>query len=185
MARRSHARWLAALLGLSAVWVLAVCAPAFAHAQLLEATPAAGAKVSGSPEQVRLRFNEPIDAEFDPVKVFNSSGKRVDQDDAHVSAADARVLVADLNPLPKGNYEVEWRATSVDGHVVNGKYSFTVTSGANGAQGAGRPEEPQNQGGSESGETNRIALYSGLSIGALALVALAFAGASFVRGRKP
>ena len=93
------------------------CSPALAHATLRE-SPASGASLRGTPEQVRLRFSEPVDAEFDPVRVFDAEGERVDEDDARVDPEDARVLPAGLEDLPQGSYRVEWRVTSVDGHVV-------------------------------------------------------------------
>ena len=37
-----------------------------------------------------------------------------------------------LPPLPSGAYAVRYRVLSVDGHVLEGAYSFTVAGGANG-----------------------------------------------------
>jgi methionine-rich copper-binding protein CopC len=42
---------------------------------------------------MRLRVNEPVDAEFDPLKVYDAEGNRVDEDDARIDPNDARVLV--------------------------------------------------------------------------------------------
>ena len=87
-----------------AVW----CTPAQAHARLLQESPASGASLEESPEQVRLRFSEPVDAEFDPLRVFDAEGDRVDEDDARADPDDARVLVVGLENLPRGS----WTATS-------------------------------------------------------------------------
>ena len=35
-------------------------------------------------------------------------------------------MLADLEKLPEGAYTVEWRITSIDGHVVEGRYGFAV-----------------------------------------------------------
>ena len=43
-----------------------------------------------------------------------------------------RLLSVALPPLPGGAYAVRYRVLSVDGHVVEGAYSFTVAGGANG-----------------------------------------------------
>ena len=36
----------------------------------------AGRRSVQAPEHVRLRFNEPVDAAFDPLKVYDAQGKR-------------------------------------------------------------------------------------------------------------
>jgi methionine-rich copper-binding protein CopC len=125
--RRNKVR-LAALLGLSAAWLLLLCSPALAHATLVETYPADADTLAESPEQVRLRFDEPIEAAFDPVKVYDQQGDRVDEDDARVDPNDAKVLVGGLEELPDGSYTVEWRVTSIDGHIIDDTYQFAVAA---------------------------------------------------------
>jgi copper transport protein len=132
-ATRRHAALLAAL---TAAWLVLACAPALAHANLVEASPPRGGKVSKPPERVELRFSEPVDAEFDPVVVRAAGGARVDTHDARVDPEDARVVLADLQKLPEGSYTVKWRVTSIDGHVVEGRYTFAVV-----AAGKDRPSD--------------------------------------------
>lgn len=178
-------RRLIALLGLSAVWLILSCTPVLAHARLLQTDPANGARLSQPPEQVRLSFDEPIEAEFTPVKVSDQQGNRVDRDDARVDPNDARVLTADLEELPEGTYTVEWRVTSADTHPVNGTYRFTVTgTGTDESQGAtqagedvgdsgGQPSdqtEPGVQG--TGGITDHIVHIVGLGLGTLIFLAL-------------
>lgn len=130
MGRLAIVSWLAA------TWLLLACVPALAHANLVGATPPQGGEVSKPPEQVELRFSEPVDAEFDPVVVRDADGARVDAHDARVDPEDARVVLADLEKLSEGSYTVEWRVTSIDGHVVEGRYGFAVA-----AAGEDRPSE--------------------------------------------
>jgi copper transport protein len=128
MTKSATKRRAALLAGLAAAWLVLACAPALAHANLVEASPPQGAEVSKPPERVELRFNEPVDAEFDPVVVRNAGGARVDAHDARVDPEDARVVLADLESVPKGSYTVKWRVTSIDGHVVEGRYAFAVAA---------------------------------------------------------
>ncbi len=130
MAVGSYTRLPAALFGLSVVWLLLLCGPALAHAELIEAYPADGDALAESPDQVRLQFTEPIEAAFDPVKVYDQQGNRVDEDDVRVDPDDAKVLVAGLKELPEGSYTVEWRVTSIDGHIVDDTYQFGVAASA-------------------------------------------------------
>jgi copper resistance protein C len=177
---------LAVILALCALCLLFWGTPALAHARLLQAEPAAGATLENSPEQVRLRFSEPVDAEFSPLEVYGPDGGRVDRDNARVDSGDARVVEADLAyDLPEGSYEVQWRVTSIDAHVVEGRYSFAVVaaagqspSDAGAAEGARaqqdvqrREQKPAPTGGAP-GTSAPILAYSVLSLGALALVAL-------------
>jgi methionine-rich copper-binding protein CopC len=164
---------LAAFLWLSVVWLLLSCVPALAHATLLQETPAAGTELGAPPDEVRLRFNEPVDAEFDPLKVYDSEANRVDEDDARIDPNDARVLVDGLKELPKGSYRVEWRVTSVDGHVVSGEYGFSVTGSGgqdakNDANNGDQPVTRNDEG--IFGVFPRTVVYGALSIGVLALV---------------
>jgi copper transport protein len=119
---------LAVALGLVAAWLLLSCSPALAHATLVEASPPQRGTVYKPPERVELRFSEPVEAGFDPVVVRDEHRHRVDEHDARVDPEDARVVLADLEELPEGTYEVEWRVTSIDGHVVEGRYGFAVAS---------------------------------------------------------
>lgn len=187
-------RRLAVFLGLSAVWLVALCAPAQAHAQFVSAEPARGAELQQTPEQVRIRFSEPVEAEFSPVEVRNPQGERVDRDNARIDPQDARVVVEDLGgDLSDGTYTVEWRVTSVDGHAIDGTYRFTVASaGAETSQKAaladseaGRDNSGQQAGRESPQSTNNVLLYSALSLGALVIVVLAAAVVLRMRRREP
>ena len=128
MPKSATRRRAAVLAELACAWLLLACAPALAHANLVEASPPQGSEVSKPPERVELRFSEPVDAEFDPVVVRAAGGARVDAHDARVDPKDARVVLADLERAPEGPYTVEWRVTSIDGHVVEGRYDFAVVA---------------------------------------------------------
>jgi methionine-rich copper-binding protein CopC len=177
-------RRLAALLGLSAVWLVLLCAPALAHARLLEMYPAEGVTLAQSPEQVQLRFNEPIEAEFSPLEVSDQQGNRVDEVNARISSNDARLLVIDLEELSEGFYTVEWRVTSADGHPVSGTYRFAVdSSAADAEEGAGEPIQPIEQ--SAKQEDGRVGggITQTAVLGVLLVGALAVAGFVLLRRR--
>src|SRR3712207_3620642 len=148
MTPRAGSRWLLTLLWLSAVWLLLSCVPALAHARLVQEEPADGATLAESPDRVELRFSEPVDAEFSPLEVRDSDGNRVDKDNARVDPDDARVLVVDLKELTEGSYTVQWRVTSIDGHVVEGSYGFAVTD----ARGDQPPNDAREAGGQPAKE---------------------------------
>lgn len=146
---------LAPVLWISAAWLLLACAPALAHANLIEATPPQGGRLHAPPERVELRFSEPVDAGFDPVVVRDADGARVDEGDGRVDPEDARVVLANLEELPEGSYTVRWRVTSIDGHVVDGRYRFAVADRVaqdEDAHGGGDPRVEEDRG---TGQTGR------------------------------
>ena len=155
------------------MWLVLSCAPALAHARLEEAYPADGSTLSGSPEQVQLLFNEPVEAEFDPLKVYDQGGDRVDEDNARVSPNNRKLLVANLEELPEGSYAVDWRVTSADAHPVNGTRQFAVDASV--AGGVGEPIEPIERSAKQeevSGLNTHIIHIVVLGLGALVLLVL-------------
>lgn len=114
------ARWLA--LGA----MLAAATPAAAHAVLVRSTPPARATLAEPPERVQLWFNERLEPAYSSLSVWNAAGAQVDARDAAVGADDPKRLGATLPPIPAGAYVVKYRVLSVDGHVVDSSFPFTV-----------------------------------------------------------
>jgi copper resistance protein C len=100
--------------------------PAFAHAHLVKAQPAAGGTLHDPPSEVTLRFNEKLEPKFSSIVVRDSTGKQVDKGDAAVDKADRMLIRVPLPPLEPGVYKVEWRAMSADTHKINGDFTFKV-----------------------------------------------------------
>lgn len=94
-----------------------------AHAQLRGAEPAARALLPAPPEEVRLRFNEPIT----PLQArwFWPDGTVTDVE-ARAQGADLVVPVPD--GLGQGTHALSWRVVSGDGHAVGGTHVFSIGS---------------------------------------------------------
>ena len=99
---------------------------AVAHAFLDRAVPAVGSQVRGAPTSVTLWFTQELEPAFSTVKVLNAQGREVESADKSVESRERSVLRASLSPLAAGTYRVVWRALSVDGHVTEGDFTFTV-----------------------------------------------------------
>jgi copper transport protein len=114
-----------AIAGALAVGAVAAAAlPALAHAGVTTASPAAHAQLSGSPPYVDLRFNsEVIGAE--QVQVHDGAGRPVSTGPVEVLDGGRRVR-ARIPTLSSGDYVVDWRALSRDGHLSLGRYGFSV-----------------------------------------------------------
>jgi methionine-rich copper-binding protein CopC len=78
---------------------LATAGPVLAHAKLVESDPAGGDVLAKPPQQVSLRFDEPVQFEetggaaldpLDPINVYNEKGTRVDEGSTRASPDDPR-----------------------------------------------------------------------------------------------
>jgi copper transport protein len=56
---------------------LAMTASGTAHAKLVRTVPVAGADLARQPESVTFYFNEPVEASFGVIRVFNVQGVEV------------------------------------------------------------------------------------------------------------
>ena len=102
--------------------LLAMTGPAFGHAHLSKAAPAANASV-GAPQEIVLTFTEPLERAFSTIEVTDATGKKVQTDKTQVKD---NVMRLPLKPLPAGIYKVDWRVLSVDTHKSQGSFRFTV-----------------------------------------------------------
>ena len=113
------------------VALLLGAAPAFAHTRLESSDPADKSSVDTAPESVSLTFNEDISAEFASISVVGPDGTNYAT--GPVSTAGGQVGTA-VSPLgPAGAYEIGYRVVSDDGHPVQGKVTFTLTTPGPGA----------------------------------------------------
>jgi copper transport protein len=99
--------------------------PALAHSTLVATQPARDAIVDEPPGRVLLRFDEPIEAALGSVRVYDGSGRRVD-DDRVVKPRPDSVAVGIEDELSRGTYTVAWRAVSADSDPINGAWVFHV-----------------------------------------------------------
>jgi methionine-rich copper-binding protein CopC len=110
--------------------LLAVCLAApdlgWAHAYLVKSSPARRAVLTRPPAEVQLWFNERLEAAFSSVSVVDRDGRQVDRGDVRVGPDDPKRLSVGVPPLPPGTYTVRYRVLSVDGHLVESQFSFTI-----------------------------------------------------------
>lgn len=105
-------------------------APAMAHAMLVKAEPARRAQLTQTPSQVRLWFNEEVEKDYASLSVLDPAKSPVTDISPQIAADDPKAIVLALPELAPGKYTVKFRVLSVDGHVVDSSYDFTVKSKA-------------------------------------------------------
>ena len=115
------------LAGAAAACALVVPAAASAHAYLVKTVPAQSAILNGPPRSVQLTYDEAVEPRFATISVTDARGRELTTAPVGRSPADPDTLVVPLKPqLPQGWYLVYWRAISVDGHPVQGAYTFAI-----------------------------------------------------------
>jgi copper resistance protein C len=103
-----------------------LAAPVFAHSLLVRSQPGRGTTVARAPERVQLWFSERLEPAYATLSVWSEAGAQVDAGDAAVDTGDPRVLSTNAPNLVPGRYTVRYRVLSVDGHVVESSFTFTV-----------------------------------------------------------
>lgn len=98
---------------------------ALAHSFLVEATPSSKDHVATSPKTIKLRFGGGVEPKYSKLTVESADGKVLGEGSIGTPEK-PRELSMDSPELTPGKYVVRYRVLSVDGHVVEGNYEFTV-----------------------------------------------------------
>src|SRR5918998_3793443 len=88
----------------------------WAHAFPVESEPGAGATVTKTPFDVRVRFNTELEPIFSKLRVDNCHGYMVSNGEGHVDLSDSTLLLTHVPKVPAGIYHVYWNVISHDGH---------------------------------------------------------------------
>lgn len=117
------------LLAVVSVWLFCLVGPtsAFAHAELVNSSPAANAAIKSAPAELRLGFSERVEIAFSKVSFTGAAKEKVETGPMTLDAKDDKVLVVPVRtPLAPATYSVEWSVVSADGHKSKGGFHFTV-----------------------------------------------------------
>ena len=99
-------------------------ASTFAHAVLLESSPALKSSISGPDVPLRLRFNVRVDAARSRLTLVDPDGSL---QTLEISRQDPpNMLSAQARGLRPGVYRLRWQVLASDGHITRGEIPFTV-----------------------------------------------------------
>ncbi len=109
----------------------ATARPASAHNVLRSTSPADGTIVDTVPSQIVLTFDEPAIAMGTKFSVTGPDGP--------AAAGPARLVDNTVHQgivagAVAGEYTVQWRVTSADGHPIDGAFSFTARAAGGGTE---------------------------------------------------
>lgn len=108
--------------GCTAALLLAFATAATGHSESDASQPADGATLDEAPNEIRIRFEQPI--RITAVRITDDAGDEYDV--TYDRGETTESLVATPESLSSGAYTVEWRGLSDDGHPASGKFEFRV-----------------------------------------------------------
>ena len=109
---------------------------ASAHAILESSSPTPSALLASSPKEIRLDFDERVEATLGDVRVYDSEQREVANSKTVRSSSDPSIVTADVPTLQNGVYVVVWRVVSADGHPVSGAFPFEIGTKSTGTSAA-------------------------------------------------
>jgi copper transport protein len=109
---------------------------ASAHAVLESSSPAPSALLASSPKEIRLDFDEQVEATLGDIRIYDSEQREISIEKTVRSSADASVVSAGVPTLKNGVYVVVWRVVSADGHPVSGAFPFEIGAKSTGTSAA-------------------------------------------------
>lgn len=131
---RPRHRSAALLLGLLAAFALlfgaALASPsaAVAHDQLLSSSPADGETLDAAPSEATLEYSGEIQPIGLEILVSDASGTAIELPDEPVVSG--MTVTQALPTLAPGDYTLDWRVVSGDGHPIAGSIAFSVAGAA-------------------------------------------------------
>ncbi|NOT23080.1 MAG: copper resistance protein CopC [Nitrospiraceae bacterium] len=111
------------------VMAMAIClhvTPVLAHAALVKTEPPRRAILAKAPSQVQLWFNEEIESAYASLIVLDINKNPVTEVKPQLASDNQKSIVLPLPELTPGKYAVKFRVLSLDGHVIQSSFDFTV-----------------------------------------------------------
>jgi len=102
-------------------------APCFAHAILVDSTPAPNAHLPAGPLAIRFRYNSRIDTARSKLTLSGPDGTETR---LAIEDADAPALLSARATVGPGGYTLRWQVLAVDGHITRGTVPFSVDAPA-------------------------------------------------------
>lgn len=112
-----------------------------AHVELVSSFPSAGANLLIVPTEVTITFDDELDPDLSHFEVTDAASVEVGSGAVDLTVADRNVMTGPVTITAPGVYTVSYTVGGVDGHVLQGAFSFgyqatSVIPGPTGGEGA-------------------------------------------------
>jgi copper resistance protein C len=105
---------------------LALVSPALAHSELVSSDPPDKTVLAASPAVITLTFSEAMDPAKSSFRLVGPAGEV----GTGMVADDPTRMTLDGLDLTPGGYEIQWTSAALDGDIVRGTLTFTVSEPA-------------------------------------------------------
>jgi copper resistance protein C len=114
---------------LASIAFTATAESASAHAAFISSEPRANARVTALPERVVIHVaKKQATREGDPIQVFDPNGVRIDNGETLVSDGGGTISVGLVaGGRRSGAYNVVYTITSADTHIIQNRFTFSLT----------------------------------------------------------
>jgi methionine-rich copper-binding protein CopC len=96
-----------------------------AHTKKEATQPADGAVLAASPEVIGMTFNTPMRVTLLSLTDQDGTKHTLTRTD---NMQPGSQFIAEPPALPAGEYKIDWRGLSADGHPMQGAFSFEITN---------------------------------------------------------
>ena len=97
-----------------------------AHAALVKSDPPRRASLSLPPKQIQLWFNEQVEGSYASITVLDSKKNSMTENRPEVVLNDPKSIILNLPQMEPGRYTVRYRVMSVDGHIIESNFDFSI-----------------------------------------------------------
>jgi methionine-rich copper-binding protein CopC len=108
----------------TAASMVAVPAVVLGHVELTSSSPEAGDNLDTAPSEVSISFDDELDPDLSSFTVTDAGGNEVGSGEVDLTVADRNVLNGSVSITDPGIYTVHYTVAGVDGHVLEGAFSF-------------------------------------------------------------
>ncbi len=100
----------------------------YEHASVERSNPSESQSLSTPPTKVDVNFSDPVDIRFSQIKVLDSNGKQIQENDLHYINGNQKALSVSLPPnLKNGIYTIATKVLDqTDGHVTEYLFAFGI-----------------------------------------------------------
>lgn len=121
---------LAALIAVvgAAISLVAIPVAVMGHVELVSSSPNVGANLDTAPTEVTITFDDELNPEKSSFTVTDADRNQVGSGDVDLTVADRNVLNGPVSISDPGVYTVTYTVAGVDGHEIDGTFSFGFNS---------------------------------------------------------
>jgi methionine-rich copper-binding protein CopC len=112
------------LIALATMALLAIPAAAGAHVEVISSSPEAGENLDTAPTEVTVTFGDELDPDHSTFTVTDADGTEVGSGEVDLTVADRNVMRGDVTITDPGVYTVSYTVAGIDGHEIEGTFSF-------------------------------------------------------------